>query len=251
MWYPFRVRILVDYRPALRERTGVGEFVHELARALSAPTDPPSSDEIVLFSSSWKDRPAPALAFEMPAARIVDRHIPVRLLPWLWNRLEWPPVESLAGECDVVHSQSPMLIPARRAAQVVTIHDLDFLKHPEQMAAEIRRDYPQLARSHAARADAVVVSSQDAAGEVTRELGLAPDRVHICPPGAPPWASHVIRLRAGLHNRRILFVGTVSARKNVGTLLDAYAVLRSRVPDAPPLTLAGQPRPRRRHGKRV
>ena len=30
------VRILVDYRPALRERTGVGEFVHELARALNA-----------------------------------------------------------------------------------------------------------------------------------------------------------------------------------------------------------------------
>ncbi len=31
----FAVRILVDYRPALRERTGVGEFVHELAKALS------------------------------------------------------------------------------------------------------------------------------------------------------------------------------------------------------------------------
>ena len=28
------VRVLVDYRPALRARTGVGEYVHELARAL-------------------------------------------------------------------------------------------------------------------------------------------------------------------------------------------------------------------------
>ena len=239
MWYSSGVRILVDYRPALRERTGVGEFVHELARALSAPTNPPSSDEIVLFSSSWKDRLAPALASEMPAARIVDRYIPVRLLLWLWNRMEWPPVEVLAGACDVVHSQSPMLIPARDAARVVTIHDLDFLKHPEQMAAEIRRDYPRLARSHAARADAVVVSSQYAAGEVTRELGLAPERVHVCPPGAPPWASDVIQRRAGSRGHRILFVGTLSARKNVGTLLDAYAVLRSRVPNAPPLTLAG------------
>ena len=243
MWYSFGVRILVDYRPALRERTGVGEFVHELARALSAPTNPPSSDEIVLFSSSWKDRPAPALALEMPAARIVDRYIPVRMLLWLWNRLEWPPVESLAGACDVVHSQSPMLIPARGAAQVVTIHDLDFLKHPEQMAAEIRRDYPRLARSHAARADAVVVSSQYAAGEVTRELELAPERVHICPPGAPPWAGDVIQRRAGSRGHRILFVGTLFARKNVGTLLDAYTVLRSRVANAPPLTLAGHPTP--------
>lgn len=243
MWYSFRVRILVDYRPALRERTGVGEFVHELARALSAPTTPPSPDELVLFSSSWKDRPAPALAFEMPAARIVDRHVPVRALLWSWNRLEWPPVEWLAGDCDVVHSQSPMLIPARRAAQVVTIHDLDFLKDPEHMTAEIRRDYPRLARSHAARADAVIVSSHYAAAEVTRELGLAPDRVHICPPGAPSWAGDVIQRRAGSRGRRILFVGTLSARKNVGTLLDAYALLRSRVPNAPPLTLAGHTTP--------
>ena len=243
MWYSFRVRILVDYRPALSERTGVGEFVHGLARALAEPTTPPTLDEIVLFSSSWKDRPSPALAFEMPAARIVDRHVPVRALVWSWNRLEWPPVEWLAGDCDVVHSQSPLLIPARRAAQVVTIHDLDFLKNPGQMAAEIRRDYPRLARSHAARADAVIVSSQYAAGEVTRQLGLAQDRVHICPPGAPSWAGDVRQRRAGSRGRRILFVGTLSARKNAGTLLDAYALLRARVPNAPPLTLAGHTTP--------
>ena len=40
---PCRVRILLDYRPALRQRTGVGEYVHELARALLAP---PAQDEI-------------------------------------------------------------------------------------------------------------------------------------------------------------------------------------------------------------
>lgn len=179
----------------------------------------------------------------MPAARLVDRYVPVRALVWSWNRLEWPPVEWLAGACDVVHSQSPMLIPARHAAQVVTIHDLDFLTHPEQMTEEIRRDYPRLARSHAARADAVIVSSQYAAGEVTRELAVAPDRVHVCPPGAPAWAGDVRQRRQGSRGTRILFVGTLSARKNVGTLLDAYALLRSRVANAPPLTLAGHPTP--------
>jgi hypothetical protein len=64
------VRILVDYRPALRERTGVGEFVHELARALCQTADP--DEQISLFTSSWKDRPAKTLAAEMPSARIAD-----------------------------------------------------------------------------------------------------------------------------------------------------------------------------------
>ena len=238
----FAVRILVDYRPALRERTGVGEFVHELVRALHQR---PAGDEIAVFTSSWKDRPDPTLASQLPSIRIVDVQIPVRALVWSWNRMEWPPVEWFAGPCDVVHSQSPLLIPARHAAQVVTVHDLDFLRHPEQMTAEIRRDYPALARSHAARAHAVMVSSRYAAAEVTRELQLDPSRVHVCPPGRPAWADEVrgVRQANGGRGRHILFVGTLSRRKNVGTLLEAYARLRSKMTAVPPLVLAGHRTP--------
>lgn len=246
------MRLLIDYRPALRERTGVGEFVHELAKALSDGSRP--ANVVTLFTSSWKDRPDAALASEMSAAQVADVRVPVRALVWAWNRLEWPPVEWLAGDHDVVHSQSPLLIPSARAAQVVTVHDLDFLHHPEQMPAEIGRDYPALARSHAARADAVIVSSQYAAAEVTRELQLTPGRVHVCPPGQPSWAADVRqrrrRLRQGSGGQgdghsedHILFMGTLSLRKNVGTLLAAYAHLREQVPDAPALVLAGHRTP--------
>jgi glycosyltransferase involved in cell wall biosynthesis len=230
------VRILVDYRPALRERTGVGEFVHELSKALSRQS---TGDQIALFTSSWKDRPDPALASQVPSVEIIDVKVPVRALVWSWNRMEWPPVEWFAGSRDVVHSQSPLLIPSTHAAQVVTVHDLDFLRHPDQMSAEIRRDYPALARSHAARADAVIVSSQYAAGEVTRELQLDPSRVHVCPPGQPAWAAAVRERRTTAPREHILFMGTLSLRKNVGTLLEAYARLRARKSDAPPLVLAG------------
>jgi glycosyltransferase involved in cell wall biosynthesis len=185
----------------------------------------------------------------MRASRIVDVKIPVRALVWSWNRLEWPPVEWLAGEHDVVHSQSPLLIPSNGAAQVVTVHDLDFLRHPDQMTAEIRRDYPALARVHAARAHAVIVSSHYAAAEVTRELQIDSLRVHVCPSGRPLWADEVRArrqlsaphgLRAGGH---ILFMGTLSLRKNVGTLLEAYARVISVRSDAPPLVLAGHRTP--------
>lgn len=235
------MRLLIDYRPALRERTGVGEFAHELSKALSdACRD--RANTVTLFTNSWRDRPDANLAVEMPAATVVDVKVPVRALVWAWNRLEWPPVEWLAGDHDVVHSQSPLLIPSARAAQVVTVHDLDFLHHPDQMPAEIGRDYPALARSHAARADAVIVSSQYAAAEVTRELQLTAGRVHVCPPGQPSWAAEVRRRRSG-PGQHILFMGTLSLRKNVGTLLEAYARLREQVPDLPPLVLAGHRTP--------
>jgi glycosyltransferase involved in cell wall biosynthesis len=250
------VRILLDYRPALRERTGVGEFVHELTRALATT----GADEISILTASWKDRPAPGLAAELGGVRIVDRRIPVRGLSWAWNRLGWPPVEWFGELADVVHSQTPLMIPSRRGARVVTIHDLDFLVNPGRTEAEMRRDFPALVRQHVHRADHIIVSSRYALGEVTSRLALSHDKVSVCSPGTPAWAPaiardlrHLRHLRHPRHPRHprhlrhtlgtlILFLGTLEPRKNIGGLLDAYARLRARRPDAPPLVLAGRPR---------
>ena len=232
------MRILLDYRPALRDRSGVGEFVHGLARALATR---PGDDELAILTTSWKDRPAPDLASELPGVAVVDRRIPVRALTWMWNRMEWPPVEWLAGAADVVHAQAPVLIPASRAAQVITIHDLHFLARPDRSVAEMRRDFPALVHEHARRADHIVVSSAYAAGEVVRELHVPPDRITVCPPGAPEWAAGIAAGRASRQpGSAILFVGTLDLRKNIPVLLDAYAELRARRPDAPPLVLAGR-----------
>ena len=188
------VRILLDYRPALRERTGVGEFVHELARALGAARH--AGDEIYLFTSSWRDRPMAEVAAELPFVHIVDRRWPVSLLTWAWHHLEWPPAEWLTGPIDVAHSVTPLLLPARRAALVVTVHDLDFLHHPERASGEMRRDYPALARSHATRADRVIAVSNYTAKQVTASLGVPPERISVCSPGPPAWTAAVARERA-------------------------------------------------------
>lgn len=227
--YSQPLRIVIDYRPALRERTGVGEYFHEIARALAQ-----GPDEIVLFSSSWKDR---IDVRDIPRARAVDRRVPVRLLNLAWHRLEWPPVELLGvGLVDIAHSPHPLLLPARDAVQVVTIHDLDFLRHPERTRREVRRDYPALARSHAARADLVVVPSPFVGRDVASTFGIDTARILVCPAGAPQW-QRLTRRPAGGY---LLFVGTIEPRKNVSGLLDAYERLLERRRDVPDLWIAGR-----------
>jgi glycosyltransferase involved in cell wall biosynthesis len=223
------LRILLDYRPALRERTGVGEYVHEIAAAVGRRLGP--GDDLVLFSSSWKDR----MGAGVPPGRRVDVRVPVTVLNTAWHRFAWPPVERFAGPIDVVHSFHPLLIPARGAARIVTVHDLDFLDHPERTRREIRRDYPGLAAAHAGRADAVVAVSAFTAAEVERRLGVPRDRIVVAGSGAPPWTPRPAPAPRG----PILFMGTLEPRKNVGTLLRAYADLLKRLPDAPELWLAG------------
>jgi glycosyltransferase involved in cell wall biosynthesis len=236
--YPAVVRILVDYRPALRERTGVGEYIHQLVRAYTAAY---AREEVLLFTSSWKDRPGLEISASTHA-RVIDRRIPVRILNYLWHRCEWPPVETLAGAVDVAHSAHPLLMPTRHAAQVVTIHDLFFLSNAAQTDAEVRRDYPALAASHAKRADAVITSTQYGKREVVNRLGVEADRIYVCPPGAPTWTT----LGHGPNvpeNGCILFLGTLEPRKNVSVLLDAYALVLGRRPDVPRLVLAGRETP--------
>jgi glycosyltransferase involved in cell wall biosynthesis len=225
------VRILLDYRPALRQRTGVGQYVHELAAAMRPKLR--QGESLVLFSSSWKDRLPPGT---VPGAEVVDARVPVRVLNLAWHRLEWPAVERLAGPVDVAHSTHPLLLPARSGAvKVVTVYDLDFLDHPGRTRAEIRRDYPALAGNHARRADLVVVISEHTAQQVQTRLGVAAARIVLCRPGAPP-ASDGTR---GDEQGPILFVGTIEPRKNLPTLFAAYEQLTARRSDVPPLVLAG------------
>ena len=231
------MRILVDYRPALRARTGVGEYIRQIVGAYTAA----HRDEVTVFTSSWKDRPAPGIAAEL-GVRVVDRRVPVTLLNLLWHRFEWPPIEWLASDADVVHAAHPLLVPSRRAAQVVTIHDLFFLDHPERTQAEIRRDYAALAAGHAQRADGVITSSQHTRRLINERLGVELDRIYCCLPGAPSWTT-LGRVARAPRDGYILFLGTLEPRKNIPFLLDVFERLIERGSRAhgarPRLRLAG------------
>jgi glycosyltransferase involved in cell wall biosynthesis len=216
------MRILVDYRPAVRARTGVGEYIRQLVQAYTST----HQDDVAILTSSWKDRPPPTLAREL-GARVIDRRVPVAVLNYLWHRAEWPPVEWLAGDVDVVLAAHPLLIPARRAAQMVTIHDLFFLDHPELTRGEIKRDYAALVADDARRADAVVTSTPRTQRLITERLGVPAERVYCCPPGAPTWQT----LGRGPNvpdEGYVLLLGTLEARKNVGVILDAFTTLADR-----------------------
>ena len=237
------MRVLIDYRSALRSRSGVGEYTFQLVKALHDTAEENGGGrgvELTVFSSSWKHRLR--LPAELAGIARIDRRVPVSVLNFTWHRLGFPSAEALTGvRVDVVHSLHPLLMPSRSAAQVVTIHDLDFLAHPERTRGEIRRDYPALARPHAHRADRIVVVSEFTAREVTRLLDVPRERISVCRPGAPEWSKR----NAPPSDGYVLFFGTLEPRKNVGVLLDAFERVLSRSAsgsgraETPRLVLAG------------
>jgi glycosyltransferase involved in cell wall biosynthesis len=222
------MRICLDYRSALSEGTGVGTYARNLLAALASGYP---DDIFTAFSASWRDRAPSALAAQNVV--VSDRRIPVRVLDRLWHRWGWPPVERFVGRQDIAHSPYPMLLPARSARQVISVHDCYFLRAPEAVFGTVRRDYVPLARAAARQADAILAPSRSTAAEAMDLLEAEEEKIHIIPLGVDPVflepaaldseVAQRIREQNDLGPRYLLFVGRREARKNLETLLRAVA----------------------------
>ncbi len=229
------VRVLLDGTPLLGQRSGIGRYTAALLAELA------SRAEVDVTVTAFTARGQAALRTAVPSGvRVRGGPIPARGLRASWRCYEWPPVELLAGSADVLHATNFVLPPARRARGVVTVHDLAFLDHPEELAPQ-QHDLPGLVRRSVARAAVVCTPSAAVAEQVARRLDVAPERIMITPLGVDPgWqgaapASPVVRARLRLPPRYLLFVGAAQPRKGLDVLLETHAAH----PDLPPLVLAG------------
>ena len=250
------MKVGLDATPLLGPRTGVGRYVAGLVEALAElPGGEP--EELGLIPFTWRGTAdLPRVAPAAPRLRCGRRRVPARLLQAAWAAVAFPPVEWLAGPVDVFHATNFVAPPARRAATVVTIHDLTYLRHPEMVTAASAR-YRDLVPRALRRGATVCTPTAAVGAEVADAYRLPPERLVVTPLGVgPAWRAATPPDPAwlaanGLPARYLLFVGNREPRKNLPTLLAAYReLLAGRVPGAgrgapgsavPPLVLVGPP----------
>ncbi len=173
--------------------------------------------------------------------------MPARPLHALWARGDRPPVEWFIGAADVVHGTNFVVPPTRRAAAVVSVHDLTPLHHPE-LCDEATLAYPGLIRRALARGAWVHADSGFVAGEVVEAFGADPTRVRVVNPGVPALpdltdaevAGALRRLLPAGIGRYCLAVGTAEPRKDLPGLVHAFGEVARRHPGVS-LVLAGPP----------
>jgi len=125
---------------------------------------------------------------------------------------------------------SPVLL---RVPSVVTVYDLSFVHYP-QVLTPARRLYLRLFTALSCRrARRVIGISQSTADDVRDVFGIPAERIDVAFGGydadrfkpLPAEQIAAFRARQGLPDRFWLFVGTLEPRKNLPTLIDAYAAL--------------------------
>jgi glycosyltransferase involved in cell wall biosynthesis len=149
---------------------------------------------------------------------------------------------------DIVHVPyfAPPLVGGART--VVTIHDLIPLVLPAYRESAWVRLYTRLVAAGARRAAAIVTDSQSSRDDILHLLGVPSSQVHVVYLAADEMFRPVgdasemekVQHKHGLPQEYVLYLGGFDQRKNVSTLLAAYAALEKGVSDQAKLVIAGQ-----------
>ncbi len=137
---------------------------------------------------------------------------------------------------DVLHSPVNVLpewLP-QNCATVVTLHDLAFLRFPEVLTSTKRLYHRTFTIRSLQRATMIITVSNSTKQDVHELVGIAPEHIRTVYPCIDERFSNVMekekvqafRRQKGLVDGFLLYLGTLEPRKNLTTLIEAYARLR-------------------------
>lgn len=133
---------------------------------------------------------------------------------------------------DVLHVPAFAAPLSWRGALVTTIHDLAFMKVPEQSSLYARLYHMHLQRIGAQRAQRVIVISQQSEQELMHYWSIPPQRIRLIHNAIQPsFNTHELSpraieaMRSRYGGRYLLHTGRIMPRKNVECLIEAFDLL--------------------------
>jgi glycosyltransferase involved in cell wall biosynthesis len=201
--------------------TGVQRSAYEIVSRLLRSDE----ERYRLFSPKVKGPYAPLLPVEQ-RGRIRRGH--------LWEQFELPRLIRAVGKDAVLYSPATSG-PLAVTRQVLTIHDLFPVEHPEWFSRPFSAWYRWLLPRLVRKVAYILTNSQYTRQRVLDRFDLDEDKVVLCHFAqnerfVPASDEDLVQLRIdhGLPERYLLAVGTVEPRKNFATLVAAWRLTSAR-----------------------
>jgi len=232
--------LCLDLSAAAHERAGLGRYAASLAKAL-LPLRP---DLHVFINDPRESRLRPPLN-DLPTHTVNLPRKRWRLRAAV-SYFGGPGMDHAFDGVSLFHATEHLLPRITHARSVFTLHDTAYLLFPQYHLLRNRLYLTLMMPRFLAQAEAIIAVSESTRRDAERFYRLDPAKVHVIPEGVEPQFAPItncqlldaIRQRYNLPFRFILYVGTIEPRKNLLTLLEAYAALRVQSPEVG-LVIAG------------
>ncbi|PRD45762.1 glycosyltransferase family 1 protein [Phyllobacterium phragmitis] len=228
------MKIGIDARNLVPERTGIGRYLFEMCRHLAS-----RGDELFLY---LPEKPISALP-QWPGTAVRIGNYPGGVMRMIWGQTALPRLAS-KDEVDVfwgpAHRLPRFLDP--NIPRVVTIHDLVWVHAAETMRLRTWLAERVLMKPALESADRIVADSGATADALKMLFPRCAGKTSIIYPGLSAigqGASKDVLKEHHIDRSYVLFVGTHEPRKNLPNLLEAYARLPEEIRRKLLLVIAG------------
>ncbi len=232
------MRVLLDVSAVPARPVGAGVYTIAIARGISARDD----IDVHLLTrrddiTRWTD-----LAPRAELHALAPKHRPVRLA---WEQAAGPRVAQRIRP-DVWHGPHYTMPLRSTVPTVVAMHDLTFFDHPEWHERSKVIYFRRMIAASARRADVIITGSNDAAEGLRARFRLqgeivvvhhGVDHLRFSPTGDDA-ADRAALAKHGITSPYVAFASTIEPRKDVPTLVRAFARIAPAHPDLQ-LVLAG------------
>jgi glycosyltransferase involved in cell wall biosynthesis len=218
------VRIAFDVSPLSHERTGVNNYIRGSLAGL-AEAAARAGDEVVAFAPT-----SPVGRRVIPEAlEGIQVHASLVVLPFAhawrtaWSRAGWPPAERFLGSFDALHFTDWMYPPQRGGVRATTIHDLVPLHFPQWVTPRTHAMHSRKYANAARTCDVIFANSGFTADDTAATLGFPRERIVVAHPGIGD--DFTLGGPKAEREPYLLTIATLEPRKNLGTLVEAFALL--------------------------
>jgi alpha-1,3-rhamnosyl/mannosyltransferase len=209
------MRIIIDATSTLVRSAGIKNYIWHWARHLRKQG---ADIRAFPFLDGFGKLDHEASALSRPAT--MARFALIKSM----NEIGFPPLDWLIGDADIFHATNLLRRAPRRAKLTATVHDLTcWLMPGVHTPGNVKADR-EFADKILRRADGLIAVSENTRLDAIQLLGIAPDRIRTIYSGIGAAyfdATPILRDRP-----YVLYVGTIEPRKNLDTLLDAWALLK-------------------------